>query len=58
MRTNNSYLHQNLCAEKEIPMEYQNKIGKYLIANEGEELKYLPTRYIHTHKMLSTGLFK
>lgn len=39
-------------------MESQNKIGKYLIANEGEELKYLPTRYIYTHKMLSTGLFK
>lgn len=23
MKQNNSYLHQNLCAEKEIQMEYQ-----------------------------------
>lgn len=44
MGTNNLYLRQNLCAEKEIQMEYQNKIGKYLIAKGGDKLKYLPTR--------------
>lgn len=53
--TNNSHLHQNLCAEKEIQMEYQNKIENYFITKAGDRFKCLPYTHTQCHQLANKG---